>query len=312
MIKLTPLKIAISSVFLAAIALALLAYAYFIEPNRLVVREQTIAISGWNREFDGLRIVMLSDIHGGSNGVTTDRLRELVERVNEQNADIVVLLGDYVSETIEDQPVSKVGLKMSMTTVADNLAGMKAKHGVFAVLGNHDGWYNDDIVASEFTRVGYSVLRHEVAAIEMNGQRLRIFGMIDHLKLNKSWRETSADAKAIVDTSGSGDLIVLQHSPDLLPVITGDLSISGELKLMLAGHTHGGQVRFPVVGAPIVPSTFGQKYARGHVRDRGIDLFVTSGVGCSVLPFRFMVPPEIVVLTIKSALVKVSNNPTER
>lgn len=213
---------------------------------------------------------------------------------------MIVMLGDYVSESIEDQPVPEVGLKMPMKTIADGLAGMKARYGVFAVLGNHDGWYNDDIVASELTRVDYKVLRHEVATIENGGKRLMIFGMIDHLKLNKPWKQTSADAKAIVDAAGQGNLMVLQHSPDLFPVITGDLSISKDLKLMLAGHTHGGQVWIPVLGNPVVPSSFGQKYAYGHTRQNNVDLFVTSGIGCSVLPFRFMVPPEIRVLTIRS------------
>lgn len=292
--------IAIIILLLTAIGFACIAYGYFIEPHRLVVKEAELKIKGWDKEFDGLKIVMLSDIHGGSNGVTEERLREIVQRVNEQNADIVVMLGDYVSETIEDQPVAKVGLKMEMKTVADNLAGIKAKHGVFAVLGNHDGWYNDDIVAAEFTRIGYKVLRHEVAAIEKDGKRLRVFGMIDHLKLNKSWTETSADAKKIVDASGEGNLIVLEHSPDLFPVITGELSISKELRLMLAGHTHGGQIWLPVFGRPVVPSTFGQKYAYGHLKQNDTDLYVTSGIGCSVLPFRFMVAPEVVVLTVRS------------
>ncbi len=290
----------IVTVLLALIGFACLGYAYFIEPNRLVTNEAELKIEGWEREFDGFKIVMLSDIHGGSNGVTEERLREVVTRVNDLNADMVVMLGDFVSETVEDQPVAKVGLKMEMKTIADNLAGVKSKYGVFAVLGNHDGWYNDDIVASEFARVGYKVLRHEVAAIEKDGKRLRIFGMIDHLKLNKSWKETSADAKAIVDASGTGNLIVLQHSPDLLPIISGELSISGDLKLMLSGHTHGGQVWMPVFGRPVVPSFFGQKYAYGHVRENNVDLFVTSGIGCSVLPFRFLVPPEIRVLTVRA------------
>jgi len=284
---------------LAVMAIVCVGYAYFIEPARLVVNHSTIAIRGWNPAFEGLKIVMLSDIHGGSNYTTEEKLRLVVEKVNEQNADIVVMLGDYVSETIEDQPVEKVGLKMPMATIATNLAGIKAKYGVFAVLGNHDGWYDDDIVAAEFTHVGYKVLRHEVAAIEKDGQRLRIFGMIDHLKLNKPWKETSAVAKAIVDQNGTGDLIVLEHSPDLLPVISGDLSISPDLKLMLSGHTHGGQIWLPVFGRPGVPSSFGQRYAYGHVVENGVNLFVTSGVGMSVLPFRFMVPPEIVVLTIR-------------
>ena len=85
-----------------------------------------------------------------------------------------------------------------------------------------------------------------------------------------------------------------------MPAITGDLSISNDLRLVIAAHTHGGQVWLPIFGRPIVPSTFGQKYAYGHVKEKGVDLFVTSGIGMSVLPFRFMVPPEIAVLTIRS------------
>ncbi|HEY2866027.1 MAG TPA: hypothetical protein VGJ02_02950, partial [Pyrinomonadaceae bacterium] len=100
--------------------------------------------------------------------------------------------------------------------------------------------------------------------------------------------------------NGSGPIIALEHSPDVLPIITGDYSISPDLKLMLAAHTHGGQVWLPLIGSPIVPSSYGQKYARGHVRDNGVDMFVTTGVGTSILPFRFMVPPEIAVLTLQS------------
>ena len=70
---------------------------------------------------------------------------------------------------------------------------------------------------------------------------------------------------------------------------------------MIAGHTHGGQVWLPVLGRPIVPSSYGQKFAAGHVKDNGLDIFVTTGVGTSILPFRFMVPPEIAVLTIRSS-----------
>ena len=81
-------------------------------------------------------------------------------------------------------------------------------------------------------------------------------------------------------------------------MITGDLLISPDLKLILAAHTHGGQVWLPVLGSPVVPSSYGQKYAYGHVRDAGVDMFVTTGIGTSILPFRFLVPPEIALITL--------------
>jgi len=110
----------------------------------------------------------------------------------------------------------------------------------------------------------------------------------------------STEAKALLAPTGDGDIIALEHSPDILPVITGDLSISPDLKLILAAHTHGGQVWFPIFGTPIVPSSYGQKYSYGHIRENNVDMFVTSGIGTSVLPIRFMMPPEIAVLTIRS------------
>ena len=281
------------------ICLALLSYAYFIEPQRLVIVENTITTSNWDAEFDGLRIAMLSDIHGGSNYMTAERLKEVVARTNEQNPDIIVLLGDFVSQKYEGNVGSR-HLKMSPADIADNLKGLKATHGVFAVMGNHDGEFGENKVAAELERVGYKVLQNEVATIQKNNKNLRILGTKDHLRLTKGWKETSAELKQIADTSGSGKLIVLQHSPDVFPIVTGDLSISPDLTLFLAGHTHGGQVWLPILGRMIVPSSFGQRYAYGHIREKNVDLQVTSGVGMSVLPIRFMVPPEIVVLTVRS------------
>lgn len=282
--------------FLVVLALAFccLAYSFFIESDRLVITSETLRIKNWNPTFDGLKIVMIGDVHGGSNKITEEKIRHIVARTNEQNPDVVVMLGDYVSEW------SDGSLKMPVETIAANLRGIKATYGVFAVLGNHDGDYDDDRVAAALSSNGYKVLQNEVAAIEKDGQRIRIFGMKDHLKLSGGWLRISADSKKYLSTTGSGDLIVLQHSPDILPVIAGEYSVSPDLRLILAAHTHGGQIRFPILGSPIVPSGFGQKYVRGHIFDKGVDMFVTSGIGTSVLPFRFMVPPEIVVLTIRS------------
>jgi len=287
------IKILYGFVLLSFLSLCCLAYAFFIEPNRLVVTSETLKIKNWNPTFDGLKIVMIGDLHGGSNCITEEKIRDIVAKVNEQNPDVVVMLGDYVSEW------SDGSLKMPVETIAANLKGIRSTYGVFAVLGNHDGDYDDDRVAAALSSNVYKVLQNEVAAIEKDGQRIRIFGMKDHLKLSGGWLRISADSKQYLSTTGSGDLIVLQHSPDILPVIAGEYLVSPELRMILAAHTHGGQIRFPILGSPIVPSGFGQKYVRGHIFDKGVDMFVTSGIGTSVLPFRFMVPPEIVVLTIR-------------
>ena len=300
MMKKINTKLIILITSFAALFFACLAYAYFIEPNRLVVKHDALQIKDWDAAFDGLKIVMIGDIHGGSNYITEEKIREIVAKTNAEQPDLIVLLGDYISEKYGHAARQPELLKMPIETVAANLASLNAKLGVYAVLGNHDGWYGDDRVAVELTKVDIRVLRNEVATVETNGKFLRILGLIDHLSMTKSWQQTSDEIKQIINNSGTGPIIILEHSPDILPIITGELSISPDLRLILAAHTHGGQVWLPIFGTPIVPSSYGQKYSYGHIRENGVDMFVTSGVGTSVLPIRFMMPPEIAVLTIKS------------
>ncbi len=280
------------------VPLALLGYSYFIEPFRLVVNRQEIPIKGWDPAFDGMKFVLISDIHAGSHGSSHEQLQRMVQLANEEDADAIFILGDSIAgaqnEIFRD-------LQMPMEELTSILSGLRARYGVIAVLGNHEGFHGRAWSAEGLKRSGMTVLQDEVVILEKDGHRIRVLGMSDHRQF-PHWKDASnAGKKALANTEGTGNVIVLQHSPDVLPSITGDLLISRDLKLMFAGHTHGGQVRIPFIGPPIVPSSFGQKYAAGHVRDGGIDLFVTTGIGTTTLPFRFMVPPEIAVVTLRTA-----------
>ena len=189
---------------------------------------------------------------------------------------------------------------MPMETVAENLKGLKAKYGVYAVLGNHDGYYNDKLIKEELEKIGIDVLENEIKIIEKNGQKFRLLGLEDHLKLD-SWITFDGKIRNVVANNEQvGDIIVLEHSPDIFYILNYFKTLGTDFKLMLAGHTHGGQVWLPILGRPIVPTSYGQRYAYGNIREHDVNMFVTAGIGTSILPIRFLVPPEIAVLTINA------------
>ncbi len=277
------------------LCILMLGYSYFIEPNRLVVNEKEIVIPSLDPAFVGLRIAAISDIHGGSNGASRENIERMVSTVIEQNVDLVVLLGDYVSN--HGDPVNA---PMQIEEVAELLKPLHARYGVFAVLGNHDGFYGKDRVAGALKANGLSVLQNEIAGIEHNGKTLRLLGLNDHMQFIE-WRLYDEQIRRVMANDGrSGDIIVLQHSPDVISLLNHFDVPGDDFRLMIAGHSHGGQVWLPVIGTPLVPSTFGQRYVSGLVKEKGKNMFITTGIGTSQLPFRFMVPPEIAVITLKS------------
>jgi uncharacterized protein len=284
-------------IFLLLAVAGLLAYAFFVEPNRLVVNEYEVRLKNWDKNLDGFRIVAISDIHGGANFIDEQKIRSVVQKANEQDPDLIVLLGDYVA-----QNNNRTAVKMPPDKIAESLKGLEARYGVYAVLGNHDVWYNADAVKTELERDGYPVLDDKVALIRTGKGEFWLAGFEDILPY-RSRRDYSDQAKNVlkgIDVPNP-KIIVLTHNPDAAMMITdnreGRYKVSDNIVLLMAGHTHGGQVQLPFFGAPMVPSSFG--YTGGHIVESGLDMFVTTGIGTSILPLRFGVPPEIAVVTVR-------------
>jgi predicted MPP superfamily phosphohydrolase len=257
-------------------------YAFFIEPNRLVVRQETITIDNWPRELDGLRIAVLSDIHAGGWFVRDNKLRLIVDRTNALQPEMIVILGDYMSGQgwMSDRVVPEV--------FAATLKDLRAPLGVYSVLGNHDWWWDGKRVRSGLEANGIKVLDDEVLKVEKQESSFWLVGLAD------LWTRPQHIQETIAKVPEGQPIIALTHNPDIFP------RVPQRVQLLLAGHTHGGQVRFPLIGTVIQPSDYGQRYVRGQVFENGHYLFVTTGIGTSILPVRFGVPPEIVLLTIKS------------
>lgn len=288
-------RIGLTIVIVAVLLTAALGYAYYIEPKRLVITKATVAVPNFSPKLNGLKIAAISDIHGGSNGVTEERLRELVTRTNEQRPDIIVLLGDYVSELRfnrealkKPEGTDRTELRMPVSVIADNLAGFKATYGVYAVIGNHDWWHNQTSVRREFERVGIKILENQIEEIAAGDETINLWGVEDYWKNRKVPVADTYDKIA-----EKKNIIAITHNPDSL------LKTPGGISLMFAGHSHGGQVNFPIYGPhPFVNDI---RFMKGEVVVDGKHVFVTSGVGCTGPQLRFRVPPEIAVVTINSA-----------
>lgn len=257
-------------------------WSFLIEPNRLIVRQQTIQIDNWPKELSGLRVAVVSDIHAGGPFIDDKKLRLIVARTNQLQPDLIVVLGDYMS------PNSWHSHRVEPEVIAAVLRDLRAPLGVYSVLGNHDWWYNGPKVRRALEQNGIKVLEDEVVEVKWRDSSFWLAGLAD------LWTRPQRIMETIAMTPQGKPVIALTHNPDIFP------RLPRTVPLLLAGHTHGGQVNLPFIGRPIEPSDFGQRYVAGHVFENDHHLFVTTGIGTSILPVRFRVPPEIVLLTLKS------------
>lgn len=228
-----------------------------------------------------MKIVAIGDLHPGSPFIDEEKLRKIVAVANEQQPDIVVLLGDYM---VREQFYRRV---IEPEVTASILKDLKAGLGVYAVIGNHDWWFDGSRVRRAFESAGLRVLDNEVTELRKGDGTFWLVGLAD------AWTRPQDVKGTFEKVSSDAPVVVITHNPDSF------IDLPPNATLMLAAHTHGGQVNLPLLGRLVVPSNFGQRFAAGHVEENGKHLFVTTGIGTSILPLRFRVPPEIAVLNVR-------------
>lgn len=269
---------AILLILLSAAASAL--WAFFIEPNRLVLHTETIQIENWPAELSGLRIALIGDVHTDKHFINEKKLQRIVELTNAQNPDLIVLLGDYNTGGLTNPD------HVEPEVTAAYLKNLKAPLGVYGVLGNHDWWYDGEKIRRALENKGIPILEDEVKQLSWHGKTFWLAGLAD------LWTRPQHVEATIAKTPPDATVIALTHNPDIFP------NLPERVPLLLAAHTHGGQVNIPLLGTPVVPSRFGSKYTAGHIIENGHHMFVTTGIGTSIMRVRFRVPPEIVILTV--------------
>ena len=158
--------------------------------------------------------------------------------------------------------------------------------GVFAVLGNHDWWFDAPRMRRALETAGIPVLEDQSRLLERDACRFWLAGISDF------WEGRHDVVRALAAVPAAAPVVAFTHNPDVFP------DVPARVLLTIAAHTHGGQVALPLIGRPIVPSRYGQRYAIGHIVEDGRHLFVSSGIGTSVIPVRFRVPPEVSLLTL--------------
>lgn len=264
---------------LAALVLGFLAWGFVWEPAQLVERDYAISLPRWPRQCDGLRADVIADLHTGSPRNGIDKLDHVVQRLIASDSDVVLLAGDYVILKV------LLGRYVAPEAVAEHLKPLTASKPVYAVLGNHDWWKDGPKVRRALESVGVVVLENRAQQVTLRGCRLWLVGVGD------LWEGHPDIARAFAEVDDDAPVIAITHNPELFPRIPARAS------LVVAGHTHGGQVWL----LPGRPSLRGRHHLAGLFIENGRDLFVTPGIGTSIVPFRFRVPPEISRLTLRRA-----------
>lgn len=255
-----------------------LAYAYYVEPRRVELVRLDLPLPRLTSEFDGYRIVQISDVHYDEHW-KADRLRSILRMVNEQEPDLIAITGDFVTDRAEP----------FMGELSAKLQVLAARDGVVAVLGNHDQQSNPEAIREALCESGILDLSNRVHTIRRGKVELHIVGVDD------VWEEQDRLDLVLQQLPPTGAAVLLVHEPDF----ADRSAASGRFDLQLSGHSHGGQVRLPLIGPPYL-TYLGEKYVMGLYQIGTMTHYTNRGLGMLPPRVRFLCRPEVTVLTLRA------------
>lgn len=264
-------------------------YAGEIERHWIDIVHHDVRIGGLPDVFDGMTIAQLSDIHLDEY-TEPFLLREAIDHINRMQPDMVLLTGDYVSAEL----LSKKTTIGAAWQCASMLSSIKCP-AKYAILGNHDIMAGGDAIAESITSHDIPVLRNGFVPIERGGSRIWLAG-IDDPVLGKPDPDLAIPAS--IRNVHREPVILMCHAPDFVDELV-DMPLSQSIALVLSGHTHGGQVRIPLLGAMHLPPG-GRKYIEGWFGFGSMQLYVNRGIGAVGVPFRFNCRPEITLFHLRA------------
>ena len=253
-------------------------YSTQIEPGLLTVEHVQIPLKNLKPALEGFKIVHMSDIHLHP-FTQLEFVQKAVGMASALQPDLVVLSGDYVTKGAD-----------SIFELAPALAALNPTYGIFAALGNHDLWTNAAVIRTGLEQAGLPVLVNEGVALSVGKEILYLAGVDD------SWSGRPDLELALAKLPAGAPAILLAHEPDLADTF----ALDGRVSLQLSGHSHGGQIRLPGLGAPILPP-LGRKYDQGLFRVQDMWVYTTRGIGLTPVPIRLNCPPEITEITLVAA-----------
>jgi uncharacterized protein len=231
-----------------------------------------------------LSIAVIADLHAGGPNMALGRVRQVVDTCNALDCDLIVLLGDYFATH------RFVTQRVPHEAWAGELARLRAPLGVFAIFGNHDWWFDIAGVRRALEQVKIPVMENDAVLLGDKGRRFWLAGLGDQIAYrlgHDKFRGVDDLPGTLAKITTDDPVILMVHEPDIFT------EVPGRVALTLAGHTHGGQIRLPLIWPAFVPSAYGARFAYGHIVENERHMIVSGGIGTSEVPLRLGVPPEI-------------------